>query len=259
MRRSRSGVVALLGTLLLAGCVAAAPPSRLTHYIAIATTGEDSALRLPASRPVRALLVVLYDRSDPESPPGLPEAAQVRVAESLAAQLNRGYPIIVERAVTLGDVGEGGAVPDWSEVARQQRVDYLLVAVLSSIEQEYPVSVFLGWTTHRQPGLRRDNWSLVEAALVDGRTGRPLVQAEGRAMATLDRPTAPGISQWYPVIYLRPQEPERRLWPPNYEGAPITLRLVAMEDAITQLAGSLQRAWIEQREHESLHHEVASW
>ena len=58
-------------------------------------------------------------------------------------------------------------------------MDYLLVAVLSSIEQEYPVSVFLGWTTHRQPGLRRDNWSLVEAALVDGRTGRPLVQAEG--------------------------------------------------------------------------------
>ena len=37
-------------------------------------------------------------------------------------------------------------------------------------------------------------------------------------MATLDRPTAPGISQWYPVIYLRPQEPERRLWPPNYGG-----------------------------------------
>ena len=26
-------------------------------------------------------------------------------------------------------------------------------------------------------------------------------------MATLDSPTAPGINQWYPVIYLRPQDP----------------------------------------------------
>lgn len=77
-------------------------------------------------------------------------------------------------------------------------------------------------------------------------------------MATLDRSTAPGISQWYPVIYLRPQDPERRIWPPTYEGAPLTLRLVAMEQAVMRLAGNLQRAWIEQRERESLHEEVAS-
>ena len=67
-------------------------------------------------------------------------------------------------------------------------------------------------------------------------------------MATLDSPTAPGISQWYPVIYLRPQNPERRIWPPSYEGAPVTLRVVSMEQAATRLAGNLQRAWVEQRE-----------
>ena len=67
-------------------------------------------------------------------------------------------------------------------------------------------------------------------------------------MATLDSPTTPGISQWYPVIYLRPQNPERRIWPPSYEGAPVTLRVVSMEQAATRLAGNLQRAWVEQRE-----------
>lgn len=67
-------------------------------------------------------------------------------------------------------------------------------------------------------------------------------------MATLDRPTAPGISQWYPVIYLRPQDPERRIWPPSYEGAPVTLRVVSMEQAAKRLAENLQRAWVEQRE-----------
>ena len=67
-------------------------------------------------------------------------------------------------------------------------------------------------------------------------------------MATLDSPTAPGISQWYAVIYLRPQDPERRIWPPSYEGAPVTLRVVSMEQAAKRLAGNLQRAWVEQRE-----------
>jgi len=258
MRRRRKWSVALVVTLMLTGCVTATPPSRLDRYVVAAVTGEEGVSRLPASRPVRTVLVILGDHSDPESAPGLPEDAQARVAETLSAQINRGYPIVIERVVTLEGFPEAGTAPDWKEIARQQGVDYLVVAVLSSTEQEYPVSLFLGWTTHRQPGLRRDNWSLVEAALVDGRTGRQLVHAEGRAMATLDRPTAPGISQWYPVIYLRPQDPERRLWPPTSEAAPLTLRVVAMEQAAMRLAGNLQRAWIEQRERESLHDAVAS-
>ena len=258
MRRSRSWSVPLVVSLMLVGCVAASPPSRLNRYVETAETGEEGVSRLPASRPVPAALVILSDRSDPESAPGLPEDAQTRVAETLSAQINRGYPIVIERVITLGDVPEAWTAPDWRQLARQQGASHLLVAVLSSTEQEFPVSLFLGWTTHRQPGLRRDNWSLAEAALIDGRTGRRLLQAEGRAMATLDRPAAPGISQWYPVIYLRPQDPERRIWPPTYEGAALTLRVVAMEQAAMRLAGNLQRAWIEQRESESLHGEAAS-
>ena len=67
-------------------------------------------------------------------------------------------------------------------------------------------------------------------------------------MASLDSPMAPGISQWYPVIYLRPQDPERRIRPPSYEGAHLTLRVVSMEQAAKRLAGNLQRAWVEQRD-----------
>jgi hypothetical protein len=104
--------------------------------------------------------------------------------------------------------------------------------VLSSEEQEYPISVFLGWTTHRQPGFRRDSWSLAEAALLDVESGQILLRAEGRAWATLDRPTAPGINQWYPVIYLR---------------APITLRVVSMTRAANRLALNFQQAWIDKR------------
>ncbi len=246
MGRNRKWSVLLVG-LLLMGCAATSPPSRLSQYVPSAQSGDSIGQGLPVPRPVRAALVVLGDRSAPEAAPGLPEQAQDRLAETLRERINQGFPLRIERVVNLGEV-PAGTTPDWTEVARQQGVEYLVVVVLSSTEQEYPVSLFLGWTTHRQPGFRRDNWSLVEAALVDGRTGNLLLHAEGRAMATLDSPTAPGINQWYPVIYLRPQDPERRIWPPTYEGAPLTLRVVSMEQAAKRLAGNLQRAWVDQRD-----------
>lgn len=249
MGRRRYWSVALLGAFLLMGCATASPPSRLEQYVLTPTaTAESASPRLPVSRPVRAVLVVLADQSAPDSAPALPGEAQQRLADMLGSQINQGFPIQLERAVNLGEVPAGTVHPDWVEVARREGVDYVLVVVLSSTEQEYPTSLFLGWVTHRQPGFRRDNWSLAEAALVDGRTGEQLLHAEGRAMATLDSPTAPGISQWYPVIYLRPQDPERRIWPPTYEGAPLTLRVVSMEQAAKRLAGNLQRAWVEQRD-----------
>lgn len=248
MRRNQCGIVWVVGALLLAGCAVATPPSRLSHYVAPVVTGESASPGLPVQRLLRTALVVLADRSAQEAAPLLPEEAQARVAEVLRGQLNRGFPIVIERVVNLGEIPVGAPPPNWIDLAGQEGVDYVLVVILSSTEQESPVSLFLGWTTHRQPGFRRDNWSLAEAALLDGRTGRQLLRAEGRAMATLDSPTAPGISQWYPVIYLRPQDPERRIWPPSYEGAPVTLRVVSMEQAAKRLAGNLQRAWVEQRD-----------
>jgi hypothetical protein len=131
------------------------------------------------------------------------------------------------------------------ELGRQRGVDHLALVIVSSTEREYPVTLFLGWTAHAQPGLRRDNWSLLEFALLDLKQGKTLIRAEGRGWATLDWPTAPGINQWYPVIYLRPQDPERRIWPPTYEGAPNTLRVVSFDQAQKRLLLGLQESWLD--------------
>jgi hypothetical protein len=100
---------------------------------------------------------------------------------------------------------------DWAqfaELGRQRGLDYLAVVVVSSTEQEYPVTLFLGLTMHAQPGfrrdIRRDNWSLLEFVLLDLKQHAVVAQAEGRGWAPLDRPSAPGIDQWYPAIFLRP-------------------------------------------------------
>lgn len=65
-------------------------------------------------------------------------------------------------------------------------------------------------------------------------------------MATLDRPTAPEFPA-VPRHLSASARSERRIWPPSYEGAPVTLRVVAMQQ-VKRLAGNLQRAWVEQRD-----------
>ncbi|TKB34809.1 MAG: hypothetical protein E8D51_01845 [Nitrospira sp.] len=145
-------------------------------------------------------------------------------------------------------------MPDWPWVEHAWLTDLIVGAFYQMFgactEQEYPVTLFLGWTTHAQPGYRRDNWSLLEFVLLDLKHNQMLMQAEGRGWATLDRPSAPGIDQWYPAIYLRPQD-QRRIWPPTYEGAPNTLRVVSFEQAAKRLVLRLQNSWLGVLEAES--------
>lgn len=246
MRSGLGLALLVVWSLGFSGCASNHPPSRMDQYIGEPVTDSPSA-PLPAERPVRASLVVINHRSDANA---LPDEARARIADELKEDINRGSPILVDKTMPATEFATGAGMTELIAFGRQRGVHYFVVAILSSEEQEYPVSLFLGWTTHRQPGFRRDNWSLVEAALLDVESGQILLRAEGRAWATLDSPTAPGINQWYPVIYLRPQDPERRIWPPTYEGAPITLRVVSMTHAAKRLALNMQQAWIDKRQAE---------
>jgi hypothetical protein len=217
------------------------------------TEPGQSNVRLPEQRPLRAGLVVISDTSAGEAAPSLPDEAVSRLAEYLKEQISSFLPIAIETVLPTESMPPGGDLAKFRELGARYKFDYLVVAVLSSTEQEYPIYVFLGWTSHMQPGLRRDNWSLAEVALIELATGRTLLKAEGRGWATLDRPTAPGINQWYPVVWLRPQDPNRRYWPPTYAGALTTLRVIAMNDAVRRLVVNLQDAWIRQRQVELEH------
>ena len=115
MRRSREGCCAARHTL--AGGVRGGPllPVDLDSLYG-ATTGEDSASRLPASRPVLTPSSCLVRQVGSRS--------RRRVSGSGAGSCGRSPGCAVEtvdirsslnRAVTLGDVGEGGAVPTGPE------------------------------------------------------------------------------------------------------------------------------------------------
>lgn len=239
---------ALLGVMLFTACASTVPPSRLGDYVSSDHRAGGDALTQIEPRPLKAGLVLVSDTAEPDAAPNLPDEAFVRLGETLKEDISRTIPVTITEVLSAEHIRPqpNGDWSQFAELGRQRGLEYLVVVVLSSTEQEYPVTVFLGWTTHAQPGLRRDNWSLLEFALLDLKNNVSLMEAEGRGWATLDRPTAPGINQWYPVIYLRPQDPERRIWPPTYEGAPNTLRVVSFDQAEKRLALKLQNSYIGQ-------------
>jgi hypothetical protein len=246
-----SMVSGVFAAVLVSACASSVPPSRLEQYIGPSMRAQPvSIARLPEQRPLHAGLVVLTDTTAPDAAPSPPEEAVNQLAESLKEQISSMLPIKVEKIIPPDSIKPGGDVSQFQDLGRKHGVDYVLVTVVSSTEQEYPMTVFLGWTSHAQPGFRRDNWTLIEVALIEVESGRTLLRAEGRGWATLDRPSAPGINQWYPVVWLRPQEPSRRYWPPTYAGAPNTLRVIAMQEAVRRLVANLQDAWIQQRQTE---------
>ena len=251
---------ALLGTVLLTACASAVPPTRIGDYVSAERRAGDEALARIEQRPLQAGLVVVSDTADPGAAPNLPDEAMLRLVETLKQDISRAIPVTITEVLSADHIRPqpNGDWAQFADLGRQRSLDYLAVVVLSSTEQEYPVTLFLGWTTHAQPGFRRDNWSLLEFALLDLKNNTSLMQAEGRGWATLDRPSAPGINQWYPVVYLRPQDPERRIWPPTYEGAPNTLRVVSFDQAEKRLALKLQNSWLGQMEADAMSRRNAS-
>lgn len=240
-----AGLLCLLTLSLmeLAACASLQPPSRLAGYV-----GPQAAdVLLPEQRPLRTGLVVVFDTSAPGAVTDFPDQALQQMAEQLRLQFSQYLPLKIETILPADRLPKHDP-QQWRDLGRRYDLDHLLVIVASATEQEYPMQLAVGWTTHVVPGLRRDNWSLVEVALLDLRTGAVLVRAEGRGWATLDRPTTPDINQWYPVIWKRPLEPNWRWWPPTYESAPFTLRVIAVQEAVKRLVVNFQDAWLQKRE-----------
>ncbi len=247
MRITGTSMALVAGTLMLTACMNDVPPSRIADYMGMA---GKAAPEMAPPQEIQAGLVVIADVSAPDASPALPDEALQRMAESLSQEISQNMPIRITKIISPEGLRpvKGGDPDQFAEFGRKHGVDHLVVVVASGTEQEYPMMVFLGWTAHSQPGLRRDNWSLLEVAVVDVKAAQPITRAEGRGWATLDRPMAPGINQWYPVVWLRPMEPSRRYWPPTYEGAANTLRVIAMQDASKRLILNLRKAWSERRD-----------
>lgn len=237
--------ISLLG-LVFAGC-GEWPQARLDTFLGPQPeNGRFAVAELPKG-PIHAGLWVLNDTGAPGSAPKLSETAFADLTEHVRRQLLHAVPIKV-RVVRSSD--PGSLPPDFATVlhwGQEQRVDYLVMAVLSSTEIEVPErfpwrgSTLGAIARGLQFGYRAENLALAELALVDGRTGRVLARVEGNAWASLDRLDPPIKSNEYPVVRRNLEDPP--IYPEKEADAHDVMRAVAAGDAIDQAVLHLKEAW----------------
>jgi hypothetical protein len=179
MRHLFNQLSLMLSAVLLVSCASAIPPARIGDYVSSDHQVGDDAFARINQRPLQTGLVVVSDTTELGAAPNLPEEALARLGESLQRDLGRAIPLAITEMITADHI-RPQPYGDWTqfaELGRQRGLEYLAVVVVSSTEQEYPVTLFLGWATHAQPGFRRDNWSLLEFALLDLKHNQTLMQA----------------------------------------------------------------------------------
>ncbi len=231
----------------LAGGCGGWPRARLDTYLGQQPAPDLSRLaELPGV--IRAGLVVINDTTAPDSAPPLSEDSLVALTAHLRQQLMHAVPLEVVHVVHSSNPAASfpnvAAVLQWG---KDHRVEYLVMAVLSSAEIEVPER--FPWRGSSPgaiargllSGYRAENLALAELALVVVRSGHVLARIEGNAWASLDRLVAPIESNEYPVVRRNLEDPP--IYPEDEDVAHDVMRAVACSDAVNQAVLHLQEAW----------------
>ncbi len=231
--------------LVFGGCGGGWPQARLDTFLG--PQPENGRFAVAEWPKVDAGLWVINDTGAPGSAPKLSETAFAALTEHVQQQLLHAVPIKV-RVVHSSDFGASppsfAAVLHWGQ---DQRVDYLVLAILSSTEIEVPErfpwrgSTLGAIARGLQFGYRAENLALAELALVDVRTGHVVARAEGNAWASLDRLDPPIESNEYPVVRRNLEDPP--IYPEQEADAHDVMRAVAAGDAIDQAVLHVKEAW----------------
>ncbi len=243
-------VVGLLGLISMSACSFENSPKRLPAYLTpVSATGAVAAAsRSLPNGDITGALVVINDTSFEKSAPGLQLATRQSLGGYLQAEIQKQLPIQLSSVVYPEGLQPNGSTDQFIQLAKDQGVSYLLLAVLSSSEWEVPdrlpLSGFQQPTGMRSGGLvgyRAENYARVELAFLDGRTGQPIVTTDGQAWATLERLAVPLESNVYPVV--RRAETQPPIYPHSESDAFETLRWVSGQDAIAQAVMHLGEVW----------------
>ena len=183
--RFLSGAI-LLGFSTCIGCTTDSPgrmQSYLGPFLGAGTdaprTSTSERLLLPPGG-LKAKLLVVNDTTDPKSAPPLSQSRLALMVNLVRESLEQDLPIQVVEVFPISDIPTGESQINVIELARGYGVDHVVLAVLSSQDEETPTHIGQGFMMTEMPGLEVVNYALVEMALLDVRTGRLIVQAKGQ-------------------------------------------------------------------------------
>ncbi|MFO0707078.1 MAG: hypothetical protein U0412_09510 [Nitrospira sp.] len=231
---------------LLSACAGTLPEPRLTTYISASAT--QSGFLSTRATPLDVALVIINDATGKDSAPPLSAEELRPVPELFRARVERDLPVKVVKEVPARAVFDRADTISWKQLAEEQGVETLLIAVLSHVEKRSQDSLLLdgshegGGAMGTVLGSVTSDYALVELALLDTKADRLLARAEGRGWATLEEIDSGLASNVYPAI--RKAGRAQRYFPPREDrDKRAALRWIAGEDALGQAVGHLKESW----------------
>jgi hypothetical protein len=229
--------------LSLALACSAVPPSRMDAYLnpsAQEATGVPAKPTSPQASALTVGLLVINDTTAGDSAPPLSPEGLTVFTDQVRTQITQQFPINIEKVLPSTGFVASSQAEQFVLASREAGVAYLLLVLLSSTEMESPATFEVEAGSQSLEGTTTQNFSLVEIALLDGRTGAVLMRAEGREWARLNRLNAGAGAYNYPTIT---RDDGRRLswWQIRdpYEALRVSIGVEALKETLVHF----ERAW----------------
>ncbi len=249
---SRMNVVASFLCFFLVGCSTGWPEPRLADYLGSTPSADRMPTAIAKEGDVRAGFVVINDTSAQGSAPQLSQESLESIKNYLQALLSKEISISLVRLNPPTQSSPSAAeTASFLQMAKDQKLHYLVLAVVSSTEIEVPDRFPLGGSFNRGgmrgflTGYRTENFALAEIALMDVETGQALLKSDGQSWASLERLAVPLESNVYPVVRRNQEFPP--IYPTSEDNAHDVMRAVASSDAIDQAVMHLKESWKQAR------------
>ena len=216
-----------LAVFLIAGCQAQVP--RLPAYIGQVEGLHDPQNSHPKSLPSainQVGVLLLTDSSFPNAAPSLSSDMLAILENRLVKKMDEYFGLQVVPLHSQMPVQPTGEVTPFTRLATDQKLDFMLLAVLSSTEEESHVELGEERMMTRMPGVQIDNEALAELALLDADSGAVVLHAIGNGSSSMEQLVAP-LGEDYP----------------RKEDARDILRGNAAQQALDQALLALQRQW----------------
>ena len=244
-RRAKSLVLCVIGCLLSA-CAGTLPEPRLSTYVP--SSAIQSGLLSTTPAPLDVALVIINDAMGKDSAPPLSDEELRPVPELFRTRVERDLPVKIVKETPVRALSDRAEPLSRKQIAEEQGVGTLLIAILSHVEQRSQDSLLLdgshegGGAMGTVLGSVTSDFALVELALLDTKADRVLARAEGRGWATLEEIDSGLASNVYPAI--RKAGRTQRYFPPREDrDKRAALRWIAGEDALSQAVVHLKENW----------------
>ncbi len=216
-----------VGALLILGCQSHAP--RLPVYIGPVEGLDGAQGHRPQSlpSPIHAVgVIIVTDSSLPNAAPPLSPAMVEILENRLVKKMDEFFALQVKAIRPESPLQPTGDMTSLIDLAKSHNLDFMLLAILSSLESESHIEIGEETMMTRMSGVEIENEGQAELALLHTGSGDLVLHAEGQGSSSMEQLEVP-IGGDYP----------------RKEDAKDILRANAAEKALDQALLSLQRQW----------------